>query len=79
MWQADEWKDYEVLDTSRGEKLERWGKYVLVRPTRRSSGTRRKMTRCGGNTTRATAALQQAAAHGRSTGCRSTGKFDIKN
>ena len=32
MWQADEWKDYEVLDTSRGEKLERWGKYVLVRP-----------------------------------------------
>ena len=32
MWQADEWKDYEVLDTSRGEKLERWGNYVLVRP-----------------------------------------------
>ena len=26
------WKDYEVLDTSGGEKLERWGKYVLVRP-----------------------------------------------
>ncbi|MCQ2420774.1 MAG: class I SAM-dependent methyltransferase [Clostridia bacterium] len=32
MWLADEWKDYEVLDTSGGEKLERWGKYVLVRP-----------------------------------------------
>ena len=29
---ADAWKDYEVLDTSGGEKLERWGKYVLVRP-----------------------------------------------
>ena len=32
MWIADGWKDYEVLDTSKGEKLERWGKYLLVRP-----------------------------------------------
>ncbi|MBO5165028.1 MAG: class I SAM-dependent methyltransferase [Lachnospiraceae bacterium] len=32
MWIADNWKDYEVLDTSSGEKLERWGKYILVRP-----------------------------------------------
>ena len=29
---ADNWKDYEVLDTSNGEKLERWGNYLLVRP-----------------------------------------------
>ena len=32
MWIADRWKDYEVLDTSSGEKLERWGNYILVRP-----------------------------------------------
>ncbi len=32
MWIADRWKDYEVLDTSAGEKLERWGDYILVRP-----------------------------------------------
>jgi len=32
MWIADNWKDYEVLDTSTGEKLERWGDYLLVRP-----------------------------------------------
>ena len=32
MWIADRWKDYEVLDTSSGEKLERWGDYILVRP-----------------------------------------------
>ena len=32
MWLADNWKDYEVLDTSAGEKLERWGRYILVRP-----------------------------------------------
>ena len=32
MWIADQWKDYQVLDTSKGEKLERWGDYLLVRP-----------------------------------------------
>ena len=32
MWIADNWKDYEVLDTSGGEKLERWGEYILIRP-----------------------------------------------
>ena len=32
MWKAEQWKDYEVLDTSDGEKLERWGRYYLVRP-----------------------------------------------
>jgi len=32
MWIAEHWKDYEVIDTSGGEKLERWGNYTLVRP-----------------------------------------------
>ncbi len=32
MWLADKWKEYTVIDTSSGEKLERWGKYTLVRP-----------------------------------------------
>ncbi len=32
MWSSENWKDYEVIDTSNGEKLERWGKYILVRP-----------------------------------------------
>ena len=32
MWIADGWNDYEVIDTSNGEKLERWGEYRLVRP-----------------------------------------------
>ncbi|MCR4690346.1 MAG: class I SAM-dependent methyltransferase [Lachnospiraceae bacterium] len=32
MWIADRWNDYEVLDTTKGEKLERWGDYILVRP-----------------------------------------------
>lgn len=32
MWLADKWNDYEVIDCSAGEKLERWDKYILVRP-----------------------------------------------
>ncbi len=32
MWIADKWKDFELLDCSKGEKLERWGDYYLVRP-----------------------------------------------
>ena len=32
MWVADQWKDYELLDCGRGEKLERWGDKLLVRP-----------------------------------------------
>ena len=32
MWISDSWQDFAVLDCSRGEKLERWGKYTLVRP-----------------------------------------------
>jgi 23S rRNA (cytosine1962-C5)-methyltransferase len=29
---ANNWKDYEILDMANGEKLERWGKYTLIRP-----------------------------------------------
>lgn len=32
MLTAGNWKDYEIIDASCGEKLERWGKYILLRP-----------------------------------------------
>ena len=32
MWISDHWKEYELLDASDGERLERWGKYILIRP-----------------------------------------------
>ena len=32
MWISDKWKDYELLDASAGERLERWGSHILVRP-----------------------------------------------
>lgn len=51
MWIADNWKDYKVLDTTSGEKLERWGKYVLLRPdpqviwkTKRSNSNYKKLS-----------------------------------
>lgn len=32
MWVADQWKEYEIIDCSKGEKLERWSDYILLRP-----------------------------------------------
>ncbi len=32
MWISNNWQDYEVVDCSKGEKLEKWGEYILVRP-----------------------------------------------
>lgn len=29
---ANQWKEYEILDSGEGEKLERWGKFILRRP-----------------------------------------------
>lgn len=32
MWCSENWTDYELLDASDGERLERWGEYILIRP-----------------------------------------------
>ena len=32
MWISKNWKDYTLLDTGDGERLERWGDYTLIRP-----------------------------------------------
>ncbi|MFA7636722.1 MAG: class I SAM-dependent methyltransferase [Monoglobales bacterium] len=32
MWISDKWKDFEVIDSGSGEKLERWGNILLARP-----------------------------------------------
>ena len=34
MWISDKWQDFELIDCSKGEKLERWGRFYLVRPDR---------------------------------------------
>ncbi|MBR7055543.1 MAG: class I SAM-dependent methyltransferase [Oscillospiraceae bacterium] len=32
MWISDKWRDFELIDCSGGEKLERWGERILIRP-----------------------------------------------
>ncbi len=32
MWISDNWKDYELIDAHGGERLERWGAFILIRP-----------------------------------------------
>ncbi len=32
MWVSDKWKDYELIDCSDGQRLERWGSQILIRP-----------------------------------------------
>ena len=29
---ADNWQDYQIIDMANGEKVERWGEYILRRP-----------------------------------------------
>ena len=32
MWIANNWREYELIDASGGDRLERWGEYIMVRP-----------------------------------------------
>lgn len=32
MWRSESWKEYELIDCGGGERLERWGSYILIRP-----------------------------------------------
>ncbi len=53
MWVANRWSEYELLDCSGGEKLERWGNYCLVRPDPQAiwntPRTRREWTTAAGH------------------------------
>ena len=73
MWIADHWKDYEVIDTSCGEKLERWGRYILlVRPDPQVIWNTPKRTGPGWNTLKRTLSPQhpRAAVNGNFSICR---------
>lgn len=32
MWYSENWRDYELIDACDGERLERWGNVILIRP-----------------------------------------------
>ena len=76
MWIADGWKDYELLDCGGGEKLERWGDQILVRPDPQAIWESDRKNR--GWRTPATAAPAPAAATGTRTSYRRAGPSPIK-
>ena len=79
MWIADQWKDYEVIDCSKGEKLERWGQYTLVRPDPQviwdTPKTERGWKHMNGHYHRS----KKGGGNGNSSVSRNSGRFIIKN
>ncbi len=73
MWIADKWKDYELLDCGGGEKLERWGDQLLVRPDPQAIWDTPQANPAGGQPDAAVcSAPPPAAASGRTSPCRSS-------
>lgn len=78
MWIADHWKDYEVIDCSDGEKLERWGDYILGAP--RSPGHLEHPQNAKGleaNEWAITTAAQRAVANGSFSISPNSGRFTM--
>ena len=44
---SKDFKDYELLDMANGEKLERWGDYILIRPDPQIIWKSKKMSNYG--------------------------------
>ena len=78
MWIANDWKEYEVIDTSCGEKLERWGKYTLVRPDPQVIWDTPKVSRGWKNMNATITEAKKAAENGNSLIFRSSGIFITK-
>lgn len=79
MWIADGWKDYEVIDCSEGEKLERWGNYTLVRPDPQVICLPQRRRRAGNTGMDITTAALRGAENGNSSICLSSGVFNIRS
>ena len=79
MWLSDKWTDYELIDCSGGEKLERWGKYMLVRPDPQAIWDTAKNHPAGQSPMRAMPARRPAAANGKKAGCRKAGRYGMVN
>ncbi len=77
MWIADQWQDYQVLDTSDGEKLERWGHYILVRPDPQVIWNTPRRDARWKNYDARYASHPPAAANGHRIICRSAGRFSM--
>ncbi len=61
---ADSWKDYELLDATDGNRLERWGETILIRPDPQVVWKTPRQSRCGQRQTPSTTAPIRAAENG---------------
>ena len=68
MWVSSDWEDFSVLDCGDGEKVENWGKYVLVRPDPQAIWKKSNNTK---NWTSADAIYSRSSTGG--------GKWDVRN
>ena len=79
MWIADQWKDYEVIDCSKGEKLERWGDFLLVRPDPQVIWDTKKTNSGWKHPNGHYHAVKKAVANGNFSICQNSGRFIIKS
>ena len=77
MFIAQNWKDYEVIDTSDKEKLERWGDYILVRPDPQVIWNTPKTNKGWKHMNAHYHRVPKAAATGSSLICQNSGRFHI--
>lgn len=74
-----QWKDYELIDCSCGERLERWGDIILIRPDPQVIFNTEKQIRFGDRHTQDTTAQILAVVRGKPTSLfQSNGRLNIK-
>ena len=72
---ADSWRDYELLDATNHNRLERWGQTLLIRPDPQVIWKNDETARCGPRPTLSITALPRAAGSGITTkSCRRNGR-----
>ena len=64
---ADSWRDYELLDATNHNRLERWGSTLLIRPDPQVIWKNAETSPCGRRLTPSTTAPPRAAGSGTTT------------
>lgn len=79
IYTADKWTQYELIDADAGQRLERYGDVIMIRPDPQVIWSGRKKARSGNVRTEFTRAHLPAAANGQRTKCLSHGMFPTEN
>ena len=74
MWISNAWQEYELIDASAGDRLEKWENTHLFAPTRKLYGIRKNSIRFGKKQTQYIHAHTQAEALGVKTSSQANGQ-----